>query len=521
MINRVLIRIKVIQLLYSYLLTENQFMLESQPSAPTKEKRFAFNLYLDTLALMVGIADKVERRGLGNPLSNTRFITKIKGDEKVRTLLNRYRMEHFPFEDAVAPLAETVKESAIFKRFIKQLDNADSVSDSVWEEIFNVIIAPSEIYNSLIEKRENYTFRGVDRMKGMMQNTFVNFLATRDNLDDALSQLHRSLMKGRELYLRLLSLPVDITFVREQKIDSNKYKYIKTEEDINPNLRFVENQLVEKLRNNHAINAELKKESISWLPDDRDLVERLLRDIMESDLYKEYMEFPVTDYKMDCELWRNIMKQVILHSEDFIEFMEEKSVFWNDDLEIIGTFVLKTLKRLEDGNEEKAVLSMFKDNEDRSFGPDLLSKVVRNKDLYRSWINEFIDSSSWDSERLAFMDVVIIMTAIAEITSFPKIPLSVSVNEYVELAKCYSTSKSGSFVNGVLAAVIDRLQKDGTLLKQDERIKTIPASAADFNARSDSSKSDLKPAKVRAPRKSGRKTVRESDAEKLGKSDAE
>ncbi|MDE7495453.1 MAG: hypothetical protein K2M67_01250, partial [Muribaculaceae bacterium] len=203
----------MIQLLYSYLLTENQFMLESQPSAPTKEKRFAYNLYLDTLVLMVRIAEKVERRGLGTPLADTRFITKIKADEKVRTLLHRYHMEHFPFEDIVAPLADIVKESAIYKRFLKDLGNFNAGSDAVWQEIFNIIISPYPEYNALIEKRENFTFRGVDRMKEMMAHTFVNFLATRDNLDDALAQLKRSLDKARELYLRLLSLPVDITFL--------------------------------------------------------------------------------------------------------------------------------------------------------------------------------------------------------------------------------------------------------------------------------------------------------------------
>lgn len=514
MINRVLIRIKVIQLLYSYLLTENQFMLESQPSAPTKEKRFAYNLYLDTLVLMVRIAEKVERRGLGTPLADTRFITKIKADEKVRTLLHRYHMEHFPFEDIVAPLADIVKESAIYKRFLKDLGNFNAGSDAVWQEIFNIIISPYPEYNALIEKRENFTFRGVDRMKEMMAHTFVNFLATRDNLDDALAQLKRSLDKARELYLRLLSLPVDITFLRNQQLDNNRYKYIRTEEDLNPNLRFVENQLVEVLSKDTRISAELKNRTISWLPDDRDLLERLLKLILESDLYKEYMEFPVTDYKTDCELWRNLMKQVILPSKDFLEYMEEKSVFWNDDLEIIGTFALKTLKRFEDGNEEDAVLAMFKDKEDAEFGPELLARVVRNKDLYRGWINGFIDNSSWDTDRLAFMDVVIIMTALAEITGFPSIPLTVSMNEYIEIAKCYSTPKSGSFVHGVLAAIVNRLQEDGILLK-----KSMPKAAEKTPVRRDvpvESKPTAEEEKVlKRPRKSGRKTVRETDAEKM------
>lgn len=466
MINRVLIRIKVVQLLYSYLLTEKQFMLESRPTAPTKEKRFAYDLYLDILALMVKISSKVERRGMGTPLANTRFIEKVKSDDKMRSLLNRYDIEYFPFQDAVEPLAGAVKESGIFKRFVKLVENGDPTSDSVWHDLFNVIISPSKEYNDAVEKRENYSMRGVERMQEMMKQTFVNFLATRDNLDDLLTQLRKSLAMGRELYLRLLALPMDLTFLRAQKIDNARHKYILTDEDINPNMRFVENQLVETLRNDGRVADEMAKANVSWLPDDRQLLEVLLKEIMDSDLYKEYMEFPVTDFNTDCEFWRNVMKHIILPSEAFLGYLEDKSVFWNDDLEIIGTFVLKTLKRIEEGRTESAFLSMFKDDEDSRFGPELTTKVITNKDKYRSLINEAVSGKSWESERLAFMDVVIIMTALAEITGFPKIPLNVSINEYIEMAKCYSTSKSGNFVHGVLSNIVAHLQEKGELLKR-------------------------------------------------------
>lgn len=466
MINRVLIRIKVIQLLYSYLLTEKQFMLESRPTPPTKEKRFAYDLYLDTLVLMVKIAEKVERRGMGRPLENTRFITRVSNDERVRSLISRYHSEYFPFEDAVAPLAEAVKESGIYKNFLKMIGQADPSLDSVWKNIFDIIIAPSKEYNALVAERVNYTLRGVDRMREMMSQTFVSFLASRDNVDDVLSQLRRSLAMSRELYLRLLALPVDITYLRSRRIDNNRYKYIKSEEDLNPNMRFVENQLVETLRADSRVADEMNKANISWLPDDSQLLERILKEIMESELYKEYMDAPVTDFKTDCEFWRNLMKQVVLPSPTLQEYMEDKSVFWNDDLEIIGTFVLKTLKRVEDGKMDSAIMAMFKDDEDARFGPELLTKVLMKKDSLRSMINSAVNGRAWDSERLAFMDVVIIMTALAEIMGFPKIPVTVSINEYIEIAKTYSTAKSGAFVNGVLATIVGQLQEEGKLIKK-------------------------------------------------------
>ena len=466
MINRVLIRIKVVQLLYSYLLVENQFMLESQPSAPTKEKRFAYNLYLDMLVLIVRIADRIERRGGYRPLADTRFVKKIVADEKIKSLMARYASEEFPYQHLVEQLADTVKESALYKKYLKSLSEDAIPDDSIWDKIFNIFIIPNPRLNSIFATRPNYSLRGVDRMKSMMETTFRNFFASRDNISDILKQLDHSLGKARELYFRLLWLPVELTHIRSLQLEDASRKFTATEEDLNPNLRFVDNQLVQELYANPEISRFIEQNRCGWLPDDQFMIERLLKAIIESPVYDDYMRFPVTDWQTDCEFWRNIFKHVIFTNEDFLERLEEMSVFWNDDLDIIGTFMLKTLKRFEDGNVDHAVLGMYKDEEDARFGAELFTQVVRNKETYRAWIDEFINSDTWDSERLAIMDVVVIKTALAEILSFPKIPLNVSFNEYIEIAKSYSSAKSGQFVNGVLGAIIDRLQEDGVLLKQ-------------------------------------------------------
>ena len=282
----------------------------------------------------------------------------------------------------------------------------------------------------------------------------------------ALKTLRHSLEKAHELYFWLLLLPVELTNLREQQIDINRHKFITTEEDINPNLRFVENELIERLRQSALFNEYVEDKKISWMPNDRIIISNLLKLIMESDIYNEYMNAPSTDIHSDCEFWRNIYKHIIFNNPDFLETLEEKSVFWNDDLNIIGTFVLKTIKRFED-NPDQAIMSMFKDDEDAIFGDELFKATVKNKEEYRSYINEFVKKDSWDSERLAFMDVVIILTAIAEILNFPKIPIKVSVNEYIEMAKAYSTPKSGAFINGILASIINSLKREGKLLKND------------------------------------------------------
>ena len=465
MINRVLIRIKVIQLLYSYLLIENHFMLESKPSAPTKEKRYAYSLYLDMLVLMVKISENIEKRGGYRPLEDTRFIKKLLADDTIKALLKRYRIEPFKFESSVAPLAEQIKESGLYKNFLKSQNSSEGEDDQIWENITKMFLYPDARLRSGFAQRENYTIGGVERMKGMLEETFKNFYASRDNLDDALNSLRFSMNKARDLYFRLLILPVELVRLRESQIEENREKYLPSAEDLNPNMRFVENRFVSAVADNAEVSDYCEENRISWLPDHKDLLERLLKRIMESDLYAEYMDFPATDLHEDTEFWRNVCKQIILHDEDFLEALEEESVFWNDDLEIIGTFVLKTMKRFEEDDTRGAVLPMYKDEEDARFGSHLFADVVRNKDLYRRYIDDFINTEHWDTDRLAVMDVIITMTALAEIMNFPKIPLVVSINEYIELAKSYSTSKSGAFVNGLLSSIIGRLREEGRIQK--------------------------------------------------------
>lgn len=459
-----LIRIKVIQLLYSYLLTDNRFILESQPSSPTKEKRFAYGLYLDMLILMIRVSQRIEKRGGYLPLHDTRFIKKILADEKIKSLQIKFRNEPFPFDNCLDELAGQIKESGIYKNFQKK--NSEAEDDRIWDNIFNLIIMSDSLLNSEISKRENFTLRGVDRMREMMQDTFKNFYASRDNISDAVNTLDLSMGKTRELYFRLLLLPVELVNLREEQLKGNRNKYLPTAEDINPNMRFVENALINSIRDNEEVAAYVEKNKLSWISEDRQLLESLLSVIMDSDIYKEYMSARTSDYHADCEFWRDIYKYVLLDNELFLDTLESKSVFWNDDIDIISTFVFKTFKRFEENRQGiQPVLPMYKDEEDAQFGKSLFVDVVRNRDVYRRYIDDSIVSERWDPERLAFMDVVITMTALAEIASFPKIPLVVSINEYIELAKSYSTSKSGGFVNGLLYSIINKLREENKIHK--------------------------------------------------------
>lgn len=464
MINRVLIRIKVVQILYSYLLVEKKFTLEEPPATPTKEKRYAYGLYTDMLALMVLISREMGTRRKG-ALANTRFMERVEEDDRVRSAVRRLERDG-TFCAIASRIAEGLKDQGVFRNYIKDIDRGDpAAEDTFWREEFNQVIAPDAGVQAYARGLEGYTLKGYERMTEMMNGTLTNFSASQDSLPEGLRTLAKSLDKARELYFRLLALAVDITALQARKLDSNRHKFLKTAEDLNPNMKFVDNAAVIALRNYSAYRDYVEENHINWLAEDPLLLENLLKSVVESDIYREYMESPERGMAADAELWRELFKKVILVNGNFLEALEDSSVFWNDDLDIMGTFVMKTFRRIEEG-VANPILEKYKDEEDARFGSELMKYVFKGKDRYQEWIREAVRDSDWDADRLAFMDVVVVVTALAEIINFPKIPLTVSVNEYIEIAKSYSSAKSAPFVNGLLGYIIRQLQDENILLKR-------------------------------------------------------
>lgn len=280
---------------------------------------------------------------------------------------------------------------------------------------------------------------------------------------EAQKELATSLDKAYELYHYLLMLPVEFVRLQEERLDNARNKYLPTDEDLNPNTKFVDNLFVKKISNCEMFKEFVKDNSISWA--DSEISLRLMLDkIVNSDIYQEYMDKPGTSLAEDCEFWRNLLKKVVFIDENLTDALEAKSVYWNDDLDTVGTFVLKTIKRFEEEGYEE-LLPKYKDDEDRLFAEKLFVNAVNNKDEYMKLIDMFVSKDSWETERLAFMDIVVLLVAIAELEKVPSVPTKVTMNEFIEIAKCYSTNKSGQFVNGILNSIINYLKKEGRLFK--------------------------------------------------------
>lgn len=283
------------------------------------------------------------------------------------------------------------------------------------------------------------------------------------NLDTAEKELFFSLSKAYDLYNYLLLLMVEVTRYAGKRLDAAKHKLAPSAEDLSPNTKFVENRFIAQLEVNLQLNAFAANQKKTW-ENESEFIKSLCERIMQSEMYKEYMSSETSSYAEDRELWRKIYKKIIFNNPELDEVLEEQSLYWNDDKEIVDTFVLKTIKRFDPENAEKQeLLPEFKDEEDQDFARRLFRRSILNADYYRHLISE--NSRNWDLNRVALMDVLIMQIALAEILTFPNIPVNVSLNEYVEIAKLYSTPKSGGFINGTLDGIVNQLKKDNKLMK--------------------------------------------------------
>lgn len=297
----------------------------------------------------------------------------------------------------------------------------------------------------------------------VVQILFSYYKSIDKSMSSAKKELNFSIEKSYELYHYFLLLPNELIKYEEKIIERNKSKKLPTEEDLNPNTRFVDNKAVALLRENNALIKYQNIHKLSWV-NHPELIKDLYNLVSSSDAYKDYMEDEVTSFSNDVAFWVKVYKKVLPEFEALGDLLEEMSIYWNDDSELVLSMAMKTIKNMkETDNEDYPLMELFKDEDDRVFAEKLLVKTILNNDEYQKLVEDA--TKHWDMERLAFMDNLIMKVAIAEIISFKNIPVKVSLNEYIEIAKNYSTQKSGVFINGVLDTIAADLQKQGKLSK--------------------------------------------------------
>ncbi len=276
-------------------------------------------------------------------------------------------------------------------------------------------------------------------------------------------QLFNSLDKMNEMYFWLLTLIVEMQDHAIEKIEAGRNKKLPTPEDLHPNTKFVTNAPLRLLANSKALPAKAKDLVVSWA-DEKELTKKIFKELIETEDYKEYMASSERGFDHDKEYILRFFKRHMINVEILQDFFEEKSVLWADDLDLASGMVIKTIKLLKENDSEVTFLPMWRDPEDeKNFLNTLFKKTLSLGKKSTALIEEA--AKNWDFDRIALMDQILMKMALAEAISFKDIPVKVTLNEYIELSKYYSTPKSASFINGILDQLFSQLSESGKIKK--------------------------------------------------------
>ncbi len=304
--------------------------------------------------------------------------------------------------------------------------------------------------------------RRILRIK-ILQLLYAFFQSDEGSVSKSEKELFFSIQKTYDLYHYLLLLILDIADYANSRIEIARQKRIPTREDLNPNTKFVDNLIINQIRTNRQLNQYLSHTRMSWV-NHPELIKKLHNRIRMAPFFKEYMENPERSYEEDKKVIMEIFNAEIINAESLYQTLEEQSIYWNDEVEFVVSMISKTLKgfRLSDA-ENAELMPLFKNEDDREYARDLFRKAIVHKEEYRKLVESFTEN--WDVERIAYMDFLILEAAITEAVEFPSIPTRVTINEYLEIAKFYSTEKSSMFINGLLDKIFRHLKEEKKIVK--------------------------------------------------------
>lgn len=276
--------------------------------------------------------------------------------------------------------------------------------------------------------------------------------------------LFKSINKTTDLYYHILLLLTDIQRRAFLKMDAARNRLLATPEDLNPNTRFIENPVIRQIANNRKFKTYVATNYVSF-NDTPELINGMYNKLTELDFFKAYMDAPLMNYEGHKQLVLDILSDLFADDADLDETLENKSIFWNDDLELVLSMVYKTVKRMRREFNEDSIyfLALYNEEEDFELAKTLFRKSVLDMRSNMELINKY--TNNWDLDRISDIDKLIMDIAISELKYFPSIPIRVTLNEYIEVSKCYGSDKSSGFINGILDKIVTELQEIGEILK--------------------------------------------------------
>lgn len=284
-----------------------------------------------------------------------------------------------------------------------------------------------------------------------------------DNLEKEEKFLFQSIENMHDLYLLLVAALIEIRNKEEEYLDLASKKHLATKEERNPNKKFINNKVLRLLANSGNIENALDENSVTnWKRND-DIILLLLEEVKASTIYQDYMSKPESNFNDDKYFVADLFSEVIAPNEKLYDYIEDYKLTWLDDLPSVNTLILKQIKSLKSEEDIFRVSALYKDEDDKDFVKSLFRKTVLNE---QELSKEYIDKTpNWDAERIAEMDTIILKMAICELLKFPSIPVKVTINEYLEIAKEYSTPKSSIFINGILDNLVKEFKNENRLNK--------------------------------------------------------
>lgn len=295
----------------------------------------------------------------------------------------------------------------------------------------------------------------IKSLYGYIQSQSENLYAAKQNLATATDKTY-------ELFFLMSSLIVEVARYAEERQEIARNKKLPTREDLNPNRKFVENEVIRRIAGDEALNDFLSKHSLGWT-NCPEIIKKIYARLIESDYYKAYMENPGRSFDEDLRLVTDFYSKELEDDEALEEALEEQSIFWADDLGFALVMVVKMLSSMRRSHTALKIPAKFKSEEDEAFARTLFEKSAMQFERNRGLIDRL--AGNWDVERIAFMDIIIMSVAITELKEFPSIPVKVTLDEYIEISKYYSTPNSSIFINGILDKAAETLAAEGEINK--------------------------------------------------------
>ncbi|MFD1063538.1 transcription antitermination factor NusB [Winogradskyella litorisediminis] len=287
----------------------------------------------------------------------------------------------------------------------------------------------------------------------VMQSLFAFKGTESDDFKKDENFLFNSIDKMSDLYLSIMALLIELQKKANSKLELSQKKILATEEDINPNRKFADNAVLEFISSNTMLKEIIEKRKLNFWDLDFEYVDIIFKSILESDLYKEYMAQGASSLKEDKDFMVDVFSEIIAPNDKLYDYFEDKQITWVDDLPVVNTAIIRKFNKLKLTKPETFLIpELFKDSDDKVFAKDLLYKTLLNSSKLSEEIAK--KTTNWDAERLASLDGILLKMALCEFQKFPSIPVKVTINEYLEIAKEYSTPKSSTFINGILDKVV-------------------------------------------------------------------